>query len=141
MEPRDAQAALNESARRRRQTVQAGTEPWSWSLVLSAAATLVAIGIATDLEMIWLYAVVIVASWGIVKTNGVRLRRTRASRGWGAALTATFLLALLADIAVQFVVRGEDMAAPNTWGAAAAALTIIAISRQVHARMAASLRP
>jgi len=141
MKAQDAQAALNESARRRQQTVQAGSAPWPWSLVLSAAATLVAIGVVTDLDMIWLYGLVILAAWPIVTTNGVKLRRTRESRGWAAALAVTFLLALLADIAVQFVVRGADLAMPNTLGAAAAAATVIAVCRPVQARMAASLRP
>ncbi len=83
----------------------------------------------------------IVVSWGIFKSSGVKLRETRSSRNWAWALGATFVLALAADIAVQFVVRGADLPLPNTWGAAAAALTIIAISRPVQARLAASRHP
>jgi hypothetical protein len=137
----EAQAALMESGRLQRETVQAGSAPWPWSLVLTAAGALVALGLITDLNMIWMYALLILGSWGIFKTNGVKLRETRRSRGWGIALGATFLLALAADVAVQLVVRGADVPLPNTWGAAAAALTVIAVSRPVQGRMAASRQP
>jgi len=141
MNSQEAQAALVESRRRQQQTVQAGSAPWPWSLVLTAAGTLVAIGLITDLDMIWMMALVILGAWGIFTTSGVKLRETRSSRNWGVALGATFALALAADIAVQFVVRGADLPLPNTWGAAAAALTIIIVSRPVQARMAASRHP
>ncbi len=67
--------------------------------------------------------------------------RGRSSRGSDAALAATFVFALLVDIAVQFAVRGADLAMPNTWGAAAAALMIVLVARPIHARTAASRRP
>jgi len=141
MNPDEAQAALIESARRRRQTVQAGRAPWPWSLVLMAASTLVALGLIIDLNVIWMTALLILGAWGIFKTNEVKLRETRSSRGWAVALGATFFLALAADVAVQFVVRDAELALPNTWGAAAAALTIIVVSRPVQARLAASRHP
>lgn len=141
MNSQEAQAALLEARRRRQQTVAAGTTPWPWSLVLSAAGTLVALGLITDLNMIWMTALLVIGAWGTFKTNGVKLRETRASRNWAWALGATFVLALAADVAVQFVVRGADVPLPNTWGAAAAALTIIGASRPVQARLAASRQP
>jgi len=141
MNSEEAQAALVESQRRRQQTVQAGSAPWPWSLVLTAAGTLVALGLITDLNMIWMYALLILGAWGIFKTSGVKLRETRSSRNWAWALAASFGLALAADIAVQFPVRDADLPLPNTWGAAAAALTIILVSRPLQARMAASRQP
>jgi len=141
MNSNEAQAALAESARRRRQTIQAGGEPWPWSLVLMGAGTLVAFGLIADLEMVWLTALVILGVSALGTTSAVKLRETRASRRWGAALAATFLLALLADIAVQFVARDAEFFAPNTLAAVAAGLTVILVSRPVQARMAASRRP
>lgn len=141
MNSHEAQAALTESARRQQQTVQAGSAPWPWSLVLTLAGAFVAIGLTNDLDMVWLLALVIAGACAIVTTKGVKLRRTRSSRGWSAALAATFFLALIVDIAVQFVVRGADLPLPNTLGAIAAALTVICVGRPVQARMAASLRP
>ncbi|MCY7343633.1 MAG: hypothetical protein LH603_17825 [Pseudonocardia sp.] len=75
-------------------------------------------------------------------TRAVALLRTRPSRGWTAALLATFVLALLADIAVQFAARAADLPLPNTVAAAAAAaVVVVVVARPVQARAAASLRP
>lgn len=110
-------------------------------MVLLGAATLLAIGISNDLDMVWLLGLVVIALCTLATTHGVKLRATRSSRGWKAALAATFLLALLADITVQFIARSTDLPLPNTLAAAAAALTVILVCRPVQARMAASLRP
>jgi len=141
MNPTEAQAALAESARRQQQTIQAGRAPWPWSLVLLGAATLVALGLIADLNLVWLNVLVIIAASALGTTKGVQLRATRASRGWGAALAATFLLALLADIAVQFLARDADLPLPNTFAAATAGLSVILVSRPVQFRVAASRRP
>ncbi|MEJ7798389.1 MAG: hypothetical protein WKF42_07810 [Solirubrobacteraceae bacterium] len=111
------------------------------SLVLTGAATLVVFGLVIDLDMVWLTVLVILGASAVGSTKSVKLRATRSSRGWAAALAATFFLALLADIAVQFLARGADLPLPNTLGATAAALTVIAVCRPVQTRMAASLRP
>ena len=141
MDHNEAQAALDESARRQRQTIDAGTAPWPWRTVLILAAALVALGVAVDVEMVWLTAVVIAGAATAVTAKVVVLRGRSPSRGWVAALVAIFVLALLADIAIQFAVRGADLALPNTWGAAAAAAVIVLLARPVQARVAASQRP
>lgn len=139
MKSHEAKATRTESARRQRQTVQAGSTPWPWPIVLILAGAFVAIGLWIDLDIVWPMAVVTSGACAIVITESGKLRRTPSSYNW-VALAATFFLGLLADIAVQFVVRGADPQLPNTWGATAAALTIIGVSRPVQARMAASLR-
>jgi uncharacterized membrane protein len=133
----EANAARTESARRQRQSVRAGSAPWPWPVVLILAGAFVAIGLIIDLDIVWPLAVVTSGACAIVITES---RRTPSSYNW-AALAATFFLGLLAGIAVQFVGRAADLPLPHTWGAAAAALIIIGVSRPVEARMAASPRP
>jgi len=141
MDPYEARVALAESDRRREQTIEAGTAPWPWRLVLIVAASFVALGLSQDVEMVWLGGAVIGAVAAAWTSRAVKLRETRRSRGWVTALLATFVLALLADIAVQFAVRGADLPLPNTLGAVGAAMVVIFVCRPVHARTAASLRP
>lgn len=138
--PADAAAALAESARLRRLTVDAGSAPWRWSTVLSWAAVLLALGLAVDAELGWLTVLVVIGAAALGTVRAVSLRRTRASRAWSAALAATIAVALAADVAVQALVRGADLPLPNTWGAAAAALVLVLVARPVQARAAASLR-
>lgn len=63
------------------------------------------LGLSVDLDMVWLGGAVIgaVAAAGMAKA--VKLRETRRSRSWTTALVATFVLAVLADVVGQFVVR------------------------------------
>ena len=140
MDVHEASAALAESKRRQQQTVEAGTAPCRRA-VLSFAAAFVVCGLLIDVDMIWLGAIPLVWASTVGTRQVVQLRRTRSSRGWKAALAATLMFALLADIAVQLAVRGADLPLPNTWGAAAAALTVILIARPMHARTPASRRP
>jgi hypothetical protein len=140
MNSHDAHAARTESARRQRQSVQAGPTPWAWAIVVILAGAFVAIGLMIDLDIVWPLAIVTSAACAITITERGKLRRTRRSYSW-AALAAMFFLGLLADIAVQVGVRAADLSLPNTWGATAAALTIIGVSRPVQARTAAGLRP
>ena len=141
MDHNEAQAALDESARRRQQTIDAGTAPWPWRTVAALAGALVVLGLAVDADMIWLSVIVFGGLALVGTTRVVALRSTRPSRGWAAVLLGTFALAVLADIAVQFAVRGADLTFPNTWGAAAAAAVIVVLARPVQARASASLRP
>lgn len=139
MDAQEARTALDDVERRQQQTVAAGTAPWSWKGLLACAAAFVAYGLLIDQDMIWLVGLLIV---GIVAVGGrrlVQLRRRPADR-WTAVLAGTFVLALLVDIAVQWIVRGAELLLPNTWGAAAAALTVILIGRPLQARAVASRR-
>ncbi len=141
MEVHEAHAALAEAKRRQQQTVEAGTAPWRRAVLFFAAA-FVGFGLAIDMDMIWLGAIVLgAASTAVGMRQVVQLRRTRPSRGWKAGLAVALVFALLADIAVQFAVRGENLPLPNTWGAAAAALTVVLVARATHTRTAASRRP
>ena len=141
MEIHEARAALAELKRRQQQIVEAGIAPWRHA-VLSFAAAFVGVGLTIDVDMIWLGVIPLVAaSTAVGMRQVVQLRRTRSRRGCKAALAATLVFALLADIAVQFALRGENLPLPNTWGAAAAALTVVLVARPIHARTAASRRP
>ncbi len=141
MDHHEAQAALAESTRRRQQTIDAGSAPWPWRTVLVIAGAIVALGLVNDLEMVWLSGVVVLVVAGAVTTKAVALRGAKSPGNWLAVLLIVFVVALGADIAVQFVVRGADLPLPNTWGATAAAAIVIVLARPLQARAAASLRP
>lgn len=141
MDHSEARAALTESAHRRQQTIDAGSAPWPWRTVLAFAGAFVGLGLSIDADMIWLGALVFAGVATAGTTRAVTLRRTRPSRGWVVALCGTFVLALLADVAVQFAVRGAQLPLPNTWGSVAAAVVIVLLARPAQARVAASLRP
>lgn len=141
MDAHEARAALAECERRQQQTVEAGSAPWSWRVVLSSSAAFVAFGLLIDMDMIWLGAVLVGLAAAAGSRQVVQLRRRKSTRGWTTALGATFVLALLADVAVQFAVRGSDWPLPNTWGSAAAALTVVVLGRPIQARTVATGRP
>ncbi|MFV2116001.1 hypothetical protein ACFHW0_27195 [Micromonospora sp. LOL_025] len=128
-------------AERRRQSIEAGTAAWSPRALWTICLGVIALGLLIDADMIWLWALLVVLGLGTAWNRGVQLRPTRSSRHWKVALVATFVLALAADIAVQFVVRALHWPMPNTIGALGAAVTIALLSRPVQARLAASLRP
>ena len=140
MDIHEARSALAESQHRQQQTIAAGTARWSWRSVLIGAGAFVAYGVALDLDMVWLVGLLVLAVVGLGGRTLVKLRG-KPSRGWAAALAATFVIALLADIAVQFVIRGADLPMPNTFGGLAAALTVILLGRPIQARLAAARRP
>jgi hypothetical protein len=137
----EAQDALAQAAQRRRQTVEAGTAVWSARQIWSICSSVLALGILVDAEMVWLWVLLILLGVGVAWNNGVRLRPTRASRPWRVALAGTFVLAFVAHVLAQFPARALDWPLPNTIGAAAACLVIVALARPVQARLAASLRP
>ena len=140
MDIHEARSALAESQHRQQQTITAGAAPWSWRALLSGAGAFVAYGVALDLDMVWLVGLLVVAVVAAGGRTVVKLRG-KPSPGWTAALAATFVLALVVDIAVQFAIRGADLPAPNTFGGLAAALTVILLGRPIQARLAAARRP
>jgi hypothetical protein len=136
MNSHEARAAVNGSAGRQRRTVQAGAMPWPWPIVLILAGAFVAIGLMIDLDIVWPLALVTSGACAVAITEGVKLRRTRLSCSW-TALAAICFLGLLTELVVQLVARATGLALPNIWGAAVAALIIVAVSRPVEARIAA----
>ncbi|GAA4984498.1 hypothetical protein [Kineococcus glutinatus] len=141
MDAREAQQALEQVAHRRQQAIDAGTAPWSARAVWSICSSALALGVLTDADMIWLWVVLMFMGVGAAWQRGVRLKATRASGRWQAALVATFVAAAAADVLVQAVVRGLQWPLPNTIGAIGAVLVVVSLARPVQARMAASLRP
>jgi hypothetical protein len=141
VDAREAEQTLAQVAERRRQSIEAGTAAWSPRAVWTLCLSVVALGLCTDANMIWLWAAVMLFGAGTAWNNGVKLRRTRASKVWQTWLAATFVLVFLAYVATQFVVRALEWPLPNTWGGVGAAVTIALVSRPVQARLAASLRP
>jgi hypothetical protein len=135
----DAHDALTEARQRQQQTLAAGAAPWSWRALLSGAAAWVGYGLALDLDMVWLVGVLVLVVIGVGGRAAVKLRSKR-SPGWTVALVATFALALVVDIAVQFAVRGAGWSLPNTLGSLGAALTVLALARPIQARAAAARR-
>lgn len=136
----DAHEALAEARHRQQQTVAAGTAPWSWRALLTGAAAWVGYGVALDLDMVWLVGVLALVVLAAGGRAAVKLR-SKPTRGWTLALVATFVLALLVDIAIQFAVRGADLPLPNTLGSLAAAVTVLVLARPIQARAAAARRP
>ena len=141
MDAREAERALAQVAERRRQTIDAGTTPWSRRAVWSICAAILALGVLTDADMIWLWVLLMCMGVGAAWNSGVRLKRTRASGRWQAALAATFVVAFCAHVLGQAPARALDWPLPNTIGSAAACLVVLALCRPVQARLAASLRP
>lgn len=136
----DPQAALDESRRRRQQTIDAGTAPWPLAGLLAAAATFVAFGICLDLDMVWLGAVLLGVGAATTVPRAVKLRADRTRRaGADAAMGVGIVLAIVADVAVQFAVRAADLPIPNTLGCATAAAVVIATVQVAQQR--ATTRP
>ena len=141
MDAREAQQALTLAARRRQQTITAGTAPWTRGQVWSLCSCALALGVLTDAGMVWLWLVLMLTGVGVAWQRGVRLKPTRASNRWQTALAATFVPAAAENVAFQAVARGLDWPLPNTVGMVGACLVIVTLTRAVQARMAASLRP
>jgi hypothetical protein len=137
----DAAAALAENRRLEARTVAAGSSAWSARDVVPVALALPPLGYLLDADMVWLFAVLA----GLVAVLAVRSRRVllrwdRRSLRHDLVLLAALLVALAADVAVQYVVRGADLPLPNTWGMAAAALVVVALVWPVQRRLAGSRR-
>ena len=131
MDSREARETLADVAARRQHTVDTGSAPWPWPQMVLTAVLVVACGVVIDLDMIWVAGLLLTAAAGLWTSKLVSLRRTRS---WAAAVTLSIVAALAADVGVQFVVRGADIPAPNTWGAAAAALVLLVVSRPLQLR-------
>ncbi|GAB3457343.1 hypothetical protein AB1207_17605 [Kineococcus endophyticus] len=141
MDAREAQQALTEAAHRRQQAVTAGTAPWTKGQVWSLCSCALALGVLTDAGMIWLWVLLMLMGVGVAWRRGVQLRSTRSSGRWQAALLATVVPAIAANVLFQAVARGLDWPLPNTVGMVGACLVIVTLTRAVQARMVASLRP
>lgn len=132
----DAAAALTENRRREAQTVAAGSSPWPAGYVVPVALALPPLGYLIDIDLVWLFAV-LVALMALAVRRRVQLRPERRSLRWDLTLLATFVAALGADIAVQFAVRNADIPLPNSLGMAAAAVVVLALVWPVQRRAAA----
>lgn len=132
----DAAAALAENRRREAQTVAAGTSPWSARDVVPVALALPPLGYLIDIDLVWLFAVLVGLMAAFTVRRRVQLRTDRRSPRRDLVLLGTVLVALGADIAVQAVVRGADLPLPNTWGMAAAAVVVLTVVWPVQRRSA-----
>ncbi|WP_369054615.1 hypothetical protein [Kineococcus terrestris] len=141
MDAREAETALEQAAQRRRQTIEAGTRGWSARATWSVCSAVLALGVLTDADMIWLWVVLMLMGVGAAWRTGVRLRPTPASRRWQLAVAASALVAFAAYVLFQFPARALDWPLPNTVGAIGACLVVVLLVRPVQARLAASLRP
>lgn len=133
----DAAAALAENRRREAQTLAAGTSPWAARDVLPVAAALPPLGYLLDADLVWLFAVLIALSATFAFRRRVQLRTDRRSWRRDLVLAATMVAAFAAHVGVQLVVRPDDLPLPNTWGAAAAAVVVLALVWPVQRRLAA----
>ncbi|WP_432547636.1 hypothetical protein [Kineococcus sp. SYSU DK004] len=141
MDAREAETALAQAARRRQQTIEAGTRGWSARATWTLCLAVLTLGILTDADMTWLWFVLVVLGGGTAWSSGVRLRRTGASHRWQLAVAASALVAFAAYVLFQFPARALDWPLPNTVGALGACLVVVLLVRPVQARLAASLRP
>lgn len=123
----DAAAALAENRQREAQTIAAGTSPWPASAVIPLILALPPLGYLIDIDLVWLFAVLVGTMAAFTVTRQVQLRADRRSARWDLVMIGTFLVALGADIAVQFLVRGADLPLPNTWGMAAVSVVVLAL--------------
>lgn len=135
--PEDAAAALAENRRRTAQTVAAGTSAWSARAVAPVAVALPPLGYLIDVDMVWLFAVLVGTMAAFTVRRQVQLRADQRSARRDLVLLATFVVALAADVGVQFVVRGAGWPLPNTWGMAAVAVVVLGLVWPVQRRVAA----
>lgn len=140
MNPDEARETLAQVADRREQTLSAGAAAWSGKALWSLCSSTLALGVLTDADLTWLWAVLMVFGVGVAWRSGVRLRPTESSRRWNWALAGSFVVAFAAYVLFQFPARALDFPFPNTVGAVGACLVIVTLGRAVQARWAASLR-
>jgi ABC-type enterochelin transport system permease subunit len=108
----------------------------AWITSLAVAVAVVAIGVVVDLEMLWLLGLVVLGLVGLWAVRPLRSRLQWSDRVGTALVVGGAVLALVADIAVQFPVRAAGWAAPNTIGALAAAVVILLVCRAGLQRLA-----
>lgn len=128
----EAAAHLAEVHRVNRLTAKSGA--WITSLAVSVAV--LAIGVVVDLDMLWLLALVGLGSVALWSARPLRSRLTWSDRLGAWLIGGGAVLAVVANIAVQFPVRTAGWAAPNTIGAFAAAVIVLIFCRAGLQRLA-----
>jgi hypothetical protein len=136
MNSNEAAARLTEAHRMNRLSAKSGA--WVTSLAVSVALT--AIGVVVDLDMVWLSALIALGLVGLWVARPVRSRLMWSDPVGVWLVGGGAVLALAADIAVQFPVRAAGWAAPNTIGALAAAVVILIVCRAGLQRLASASR-
>lgn len=137
MDSDEAAARLAEVQRMNRLSARSGA--WSTSLAVSAAV--LAIGVVVDLDMVWLSALVVLGLMALWAVRPLRSRLTWSDRIGAWLIGGGAVLALGANIAVQFPVRAAGWTAPNTIGAFAAAVIILIFCRAGLQRLAGASVP
>lgn len=130
-----ARQALDEVARRREQTLQAGNRDWTWPRVGLTCAVLLVMGVGYDLNWLWLVAVALV---GIVLTSATVVKLRRETRGPGAGFTIGLMGFMIVTLVLfQGVWRGLDLPFPSTAGMVGACLILLSITPLAQRRVAA----
>ncbi|MDP3951974.1 hypothetical protein [Microbacterium sp.] len=128
----EASARLVEVRRLGRLSAKSGA--WATSIAVSVAV--LAIGVVVDLEMLWLLGLVALGLVGLWAARPLRSRLAWSDRGGAWLVVGGAVLALVADVAVQFPVRAAGWAAPNTMGALVAVVVILIFCRAGLQRLA-----
>lgn len=134
MDSEEAATRLAEAHRMNRLSARSGA--WATSLAVSAA--ILAIGIVVDLDTVWLSPLIVLGLVGLWAVRPVRSRLTWSDRGGVWLIVGASILAIAADIAVQFPVRAAGWAAPNTVGALAAVVVLLTFCRAGLRRLAST---
>lgn len=132
MDSNEAAHRLAEVHRVNRLSARKGA--WITSLVLSGAA--LAIGIALDLNMIYLSGLIVLGTVGLLSIRSIRPRLIWSDRVGAWLVGGGAALGLALYIAVQFPVRAAGWVAPNTIGALAAVVVILIFCRAGLQRLA-----
>lgn len=103
---------------------------------LAGAALVTALGAVVDLEMLWLMALVALGFIALAIIRPVRLRLHGSDRIGIALLTAAVAAAVAANLLVQLLARSQDWLAPNTLGALASAVLVLAACQPAMRRLA-----
>ena len=122
--------------RRGQQTRAAATAPWPAAAVVPVAVAFLPLGYLLDVDLVWAFAAAVVALVAIAGRRAVALRAAHRDARRDLLLAVGFVVALLADVAVQAVVRGAGLPLPNTWGAAGAAVVVLAVCWPLQRRTA-----
>lgn len=130
----EAEAALAEHRRREAQTIAEGTSPWPASAVIPWVLALPPLGYLIDIDLVWLFAALIGVLAAFTVTRRVKIRADRRSARADLQVLATLVVALGADVAVQYAVRGAGLALPNMWGMAAVSVVVLALVWPVQRR-------
>lgn len=133
MEHYDPDVALSDVHESRARTTAEGARPWPWSFVAALAAALIAIGATIDLDMIWLVALVLVALAAFAAPRRAQLLPSAVTGAYALVSAAVLVLAVVVNVLVQFLVRGQGWEAPNMWGGVGAGVVIVIVTRPAQA--------